>query len=320
MSCSQDSYYTSEKTMGSGTCGACGGSYGYCQTYGHSGSGQANCCPDGWHYSGNKTSCGDCEYGVFDTAGMMYKCLPDEPSMSNQSKLNCCMSQGLPNNDPRGYCATGWCPGTSSCTSFMSSYCQNNNLQTDACKQFCRSNPGKCDSALTSYCSNPNNYTVGVCGCALPTSQYILSTLKTPDGLEIPISCDQRCGVNQDAIRLQGQQDCKINAICVAELNDIQINQVKQDIGNDPAINVTQNCGGTPSGPNGPTPVGPTPAGSTTIINRVSNFIRTPVGIISLVVGLLFIILLLMLLIPSSKKKGGRQTTLSVKRQVRKLF
>lgn len=149
--------------------------------------------------------------------------------MDNNAKNNCCTGINLPNNTPNGYCATGWCPKSENCVSFMTSYCTGNNLQSNECIQFCRNNPGKCDQALISYCANPNNFSIPICGCALHKSQYAVLEALTPQGLAVPITCDQRCGTTDTALRLQGQQDCQIGSICVANLSDVKViaNQIR---------------------------------------------------------------------------------------------
>ena len=175
--------------------------------------------------------------------------------MGLASQINCCLNQNLPNNSPDGYCDIQWCPGTPTCQSFMTSYCVGDALQTPACKQYCQSNLGKCDSALQSYCADPDNYNVPVCGCALPSSQYLFSNLKTPDGESIPVSCDQRCN-SSNAIRLLGQQDCEIDAICVVDLNNVNIYELHQEV--DPNISIQQNCGSPNQGPIPIPPASPT--------------------------------------------------------------
>lgn len=257
MSCSQDSYYSENlSNTVDGACGDCA-----CQSNSSCAVHGPNDCPDGQHMTGSYTSCGECTYAGGGVIGHRKICNRDEPNMDTPTKVNCCLNQNLPSGGPNGYCASGWCEGSSTCNSFMTDFCQNNYLQTDACKQFCRNNPGACDNALLSYCSNPSNYTVGVCGCALPSSgpnnQYFLTQLKGTDGLQVPISCDYRCGVNPDAIRLQGQPDCKIGAICVADLSNVEINEAQQAVGNQ-GITLTQNCSSTTNNPPGPpSPYGP---------------------------------------------------------------
>lgn len=285
MTCSVDNYYKTEIASTAGNaCGSC-----YCDD-------EKSCaiqgpadCPDGQYWSGNYTQCGSCKFSLLRVDGYKKKCLRHQPGMNTRSKLNCCLDQNLPNNSPNGYCASGWCPGSDNCISFLTSYCQGDNLKKDECKQFCRTNPGKCDHALLSYCSNPNNFTAGICGCALPPDQYLLSQLKTPEGLSVPISCDQRCGVNTDAIRLQGQQDCEIGAICVTEISDVNI--IENEIGNNPNIVVTQDCGAGPSGP--PFPQPPIPSGG--IINRIEKFASTTAGKILITLIVISIILILIL-------------------------
>ena len=246
MTCSQDNYYTTAIVAPGDTCGACGGIYKFCQPTGSSGSGQPSCCPTGYTFTGDRSNCGACQYGILNTIGTKYMCTPDQPQMNQTAQLNCCLNQNLPNNNPNGYCSSGWCSGSSKCDSFLTDYCKGDKLQTDECKQFCRNNLGKCDSALIKYCSDPTNFKLSICGCALPSDQYFLSNLKTPDGETIPIACDRRCGINVDAIKLLGQQDCNIDAICVVNLNDVNI--IAKEV--DPKINIVQNCGLKP-----PTPV-----------------------------------------------------------------
>ena len=236
MSCPQDSAYTIPFVPPGNSCGAGGGLYTNCYGGPHSVNFEPTCCPANSTTTGGQKSCGEAKYA--------WECLwnpPDPSQFDNTAKVNCCLNQNLPNSSPIGYCATGWCPNSSACQSFMTTHCQKANLNTDECKQFCRNNTGKCDVALTSYCADPNNFTLGVCGCALPTNQYPLSTLQTPDGLQIPITCDKRCDVNVDAIRLQGQQDCKIGAICVVDLTDVNIYNKYAKTG----IVIDQNCGNT---------------------------------------------------------------------------
>lgn len=234
MTCPQDSYY--EKNI-QGSCGLCGGSYtgsaglhwGRC---GDSTWGQPGCCPEGTYFTGHQSGCGG--------AKCAWNCLPNVPIMTQKSMINCCSSQNLPNNSPKGYCAQGWCPKSANCKSFMTNYCRGENLKTDECKQFCRSNTGKCDSALVSFCSNPSNYELGICGCALPSDQYVMSKFKTPSGVSIPITCDRRCDINKDSIRLQSQQNCEIKSICAIDLKDVQV--ISKEVSGT-GIKITQNCG-----------------------------------------------------------------------------
>ena len=287
MSCQVDSYYTTDNILGS--CGYCGTSYDDCGTELYPG-----CCPDGTHSLQNDTGCGSCTYRRADSK--QFKCAPDEPAMNQTSQLNCCSNQNLPSNSPNGYCATGWCPGSASCTSFMTTYCAGNNLQTDQCQQFCKANPGKCDQALQSYCLIPANFTQGVCGCALPANQYLLSSLKTPDGEAIPISCDQRCGVNDQAIRLQGQPDCEIGSICVADLTDVTINLLQSQIQS--GITINQNCGAQPA----LTPPAPPPS------TFIQNFVGTTRGKIILAIFVIVIIAIIILAIWLATKEGTSAT------------
>ncbi|MEM0354040.1 MAG: hypothetical protein QXW79_00525 [Thermoplasmata archaeon] len=237
MSCPVDKYYQTEVTPG--RCGSCATYYEICgQTI--LGADQPGCCPNGYYYSGNTTDCNSCTFGLFNMVmGKKFKCLPYQPSMDDTRRLNCCLDQNLPNNNPEGYCASGWCPGSDRCISFLTNYCRGDNLQKRECIFFCKNNPGRCDYALKEYCKNPNNFTKEICGCALPLDQYPLSKFKTPEGESIPIACDQRCGVKTDAIRLQGQQDCKINAICVVDINDFKIYDSYVQKG----IEIRQDCG-----------------------------------------------------------------------------
>ncbi|XWV25550.1 putative ORFan [Tupanvirus deep ocean] len=298
MSCPQDSYYTTNQQ---GSCGACGGLYdGAAGTHwcacGHCG--QPGCCPAGTYHTGHQSSCG--------RALCAWDCLPPEPSMNQSSQINCCTGTNLPNNTPNGYCATGWCPNSANCISFMTSYCTGSNLQSNACTQFCRNNPGKCDQALTSYCSDPNNYTKPVCGCALPNSQYAILQALTPEGLAVPITCDQRCGTNNAAIRLQGQQDCNINAICVVNLSDVNV--ISQQVQS--GITINQDCGQGPAAPNvtpGPniTPGPPEPSDGG-FIQNFRNFIGTTLGKVVLVVIIFLILILIVYTIYSSTRKKGK--------------
>ncbi|MEM3062059.1 MAG: hypothetical protein QW303_00745 [Nitrososphaerota archaeon] len=280
MSCPVDRYYQTEVTPGS--CGSCVTGYEICDKLF-----QPGCCPDGYYYSGDTTRCGSCNFGIFNTIGTKFKCLPYQPSMDDTRKLNCCLDQNLPNNSPEGYCASGWCPGSDRCISFLTGYCSGNNLQKRECIFFCKSNPGKCDDALRKYCNDPKNFTKEICGCALPLDQYPLSNFKTPEGESIPISCDQRCGVKPDAIRLQGQQDCKINAICVVNIDDFKIydSYVKK------GIEIRQDCGEHSKGeihiP--PPPTSPPPS----TIQNIRNFFSTRGGKITIVAAIIILILVI---------------------------
>lgn len=281
MSCSQlDAYYTTGTVPPGDSCGLCDGEYSYCYP---SVSGQPSCCPKGTTYSGKRMECGSCSTrGV--PSGTKYLCLPDQPQMDQTARVNCCLDQNLPNNSPNGYCASGWCPNSTNCQSFMTSYCTGDNLKTNECLQFCRSNIGKCDPSLTSYCSNPDNFGLGICGCALPLDQYLFSKLRTPDGMTIPISCDRRCDVNNDAIRLQGQQDCKIGTICVVDIEDADkiANEVKG------GIIIDQNCG------NSPAPPPPIPAGD--------GFFKK-YWYIFLIIGIIIVIIILFAVLYKPAKK-----------------
>jgi hypothetical protein len=169
----------------------------------------------------------------------------------------------------------------------MTSYCIGENLQSSACSQFCKANPGKCDQALLSYCSIPSNYTLPVCGCALPQSQYAILKALTPEGLAVPITCDQRCGSTDTAIQLQGQQPCDIGTICVTNLNDVNV--ISQEVQS--GITINQNCGsGPPSGPQSGPPTGPPSTNNFT--QKIKIFIGTSVGKISLIVGIILLILI----------------------------
>lgn len=283
MSCPQDSYYTTkipapdypnENGKMVSACGACGGLYKYCQPAGKSGSGQPNCCPPGYVWSGQYEKCG---YGC-NSLDTRYSCLPIQPSMDQTAKLNCCLAKNLPNNSPNGYCATNWCPNSENCQSFMKGYCQGDNLQSNECIGFCQRNLGACDPALKKYCSNSDNFKKNVCGCALPSDQYPLTKFKTPQGISIPVTCDERCDVNNDAIRLAGQQDCKIGAICVVDLKDISIVQKDAKSG----IKIDQNCGNSPQPPAPPNPSSK---------NKKDIYI-----IIGIVIIIIIILLLIMLL------------------------
>ena len=291
MSCPQDSYYTTETPStysdGRNTCGACGENYGSCSSSKHGY--QPNCCPSGWsNIDSHSTGCNSCYFaGV--TLGKKYLCAPNQPTMTQQSQINCCLGQNLPNNTPNGYCATGWCPNSDNCISFMTNYCQGNNLKTDECIQFCRSNLGKCDQALINYCADSSNFEVGACGCALPSDQYLLAGLKTPDGEAIPITCDRRCDVNKDAIRLQGQQDCDIKAICVVDLNDVKVvsNEIKGS-----GIKINQNCGNSPS----PSP-SPSPSSNTGFVAIVKKYWYI------ILIFIIIIVILILVLFLSNKEE-----------------
>ena len=285
MSCPVDNFYNTDVVAPGNTCGAYGETYSNCQPTGQSGSGQPSCCPEGYTYSNNRTGCGDCWYGTW---GLQYKCFPNQPIMDPTAKINCCSNTNLPNAGPNGYCASGWCPSSANCVSYMTEHCIGGNLTSDACTQFCRNNPGKCDVALKSYCANPDNFKLPVCGCSLPDSQYAILKALQPNGLGVPITCDQRCGTNNNAIKLQGQQDCSIQSICVVNLDDVKIITEQKN----PGITINQNCGNVPSGP----PVGPTPSTSG-LIDRIKNYIATTQGKIVLGVVIILIILFIVLLI-----------------------
>lgn len=243
MSCPQDIHYTTPVTPDpvrgeNSTCGSCAVQYDQCYNGSNSYS-NPSCCPDGYSHVG-ETSCGSCWYAGA-VVGRKFTCVPNQPNMTEQSKVNCCSNTNLPNHKPEGYCASGWCPSSVACSSFMTSYCKDKKLSTPECGQFCRNNPGKCDDALKQFCSKSENITDPVCGCALPDKYYILKTegITTPGGVDVPISCDRRCGTNKDAVRLLGQQDCKINAICVVNLRDVKFVEGQLN----PNIEIRQNCG-----------------------------------------------------------------------------
>lgn len=282
MTCQQDNYYKTDIINNvNGACGSCACSDNHsdscaCSICAHG----PEYCPSGQLDTGRFTGCSECVYGGA-IIGHRKICRNSEPSMDQPTQINCCLNQNLPGNNPKGYCASGWCPDSQNCISFMTNYCKENKLETAECKQFCRSNKGKCDVSLINYCADSKNFNKPICGCALPTNQYILSNLKTPNGEAIPISCDQRCGVNQDAIRLQGQQDCNIGTICVISVKDIDIvkSQVKT------GINIVQNCGNSPAPPIPSSP-------SSGFFNKIKNFIVT-----NWIIFVIFIVLIIIMII-----------------------
>jgi hypothetical protein len=293
-SCQQDSYYTTIQHASGNACGACGGLYGGTAGTGWCGCGscgQPPCCPAGTNFVGSQSGCGN--------AQCKWDCLPPVPSMDYTAKINCCSSTNLPGNTPNGYCASGWCPTSDNCASFMTLYCTGNNLQSNECRQFCKKNPGKCDQALISYCADPKNFSVPACGCAMPNSQYPIIQALTPEGLGVPITCDQRCGINNDAIRLiNQQQDCTIGTICVANLSDVNVIGSQLQKG----ITINQNCGNvkpSPAAPSNPS----NPPGSNGFYQKIKDYISTTNGKIILGVIIIIIIIFIGLIIWSLSGK-----------------
>jgi hypothetical protein len=260
MSCPVDRYYETGIVPQGATCGDCKADYNKCgRTATLTENSTPSCCPPGYHYV-DTTPCGDCTFknnaglataanlltgnllnSVVPMPGRYFRCAPDEPQMNTYSKVNCCINKNLKKDRAEGYCAKGWCPGSSSCISFMTSYCQEDRLDTMECVEFCKKNTGKCDAALLKYCKNPENFAKPVCGCALPSDQYTLNKLRTPTGEAVPISCDYRCGTIPEAIRLAGQQDCKIGAVCVQNFKDVEIHILQKQLPE--TIKIIQSCG-----------------------------------------------------------------------------
>jgi hypothetical protein len=295
MSCPQDSYYTTDQY---GSCGLCGGIYsgaagtgwGSCGT-----TGQPGCCPGGTVFSGRQTKIGEYCGG----ASCAWICQPPHPSMDDTARIKCCTGINLPNNNPHGYCDSGWCPQSENCISYMTSHCTNDNLETDECAQFCRNNPGKCDKALLQYCANftdpVSQSKHPVCGCSLPSDQYGILKALTPEGIAVPISCDARCA-NNASIRLQGQPNCDINSICVANFQNVDVKQ---------GITVNQNCPGT---------ITPVPPGTVTYTGFFQKILSTTKGkiIFGVIIIIFFILLISLIVWLSSKGKHNEATAADI--------
>lgn len=236
MSCPQDHHYSKEILMPEKGC-SLESDYKQCNI---NKSIQA-CCPTGTHYV-SQQQCAIKSAGS-PLVGTQFICKYDEPHMNPVSQLNCCSGE-IPTSGPVGYCKPQWCPGTPKCDSFMAEQCVGDKLNSKQCISYCQKNPGKCDTELTKYCANPVNYGLEICGCALPFDQYFFNTLKIEKGVTIPTACDIRCN-QPNAIRLDEQQNCDIDAICVLDINSAQKETLKQEFG-DAKITINQNCGSGP--------------------------------------------------------------------------
>lgn len=70
-------------------------------------------------------------------------CAPTQPTMTDTSKLQCCLAtvdplQGGPGNTP--VCAQGWCPNSQKCVDYMNSYCLQGNNPDSNCELYIREN------------------------------------------------------------------------------------------------------------------------------------------------------------------------------------
>lgn len=206
---------------------------------------QARCCPPGWSHVGETALGTSCQPGRY------YTCKPIVPLMvTDRQKLNCCLSIGLPETGKNpttganGYCAPEWCPNSSQCVSYMGNYCTGANLLTQDCQNWCKNpnNIGKCDIALRNYCGQFTYANAPpVCGCALDNSQYPLknSAVQTDTGATVPTKCDRKCD-SDDAVKLAGQQDCQIGAVCI--ISNVDISLVQSSVLG--SIEVKTECGG----------------------------------------------------------------------------
>ena len=202
----------------------------------------ASKCPAGFGAEGHSCENAGCDSFLGENVGCLVTCFKNASSYPSDTKslLACCLGTTQQTN-----CKPGFCLGSADCATFMTNYCQGANLETAQCVNFCQTNPGDCDTALRTFCSLPANFDATVCGCSLPSGQYLLTNLKTPQGLAVPITCDQRCA-NSGAVKLAGQQECQIGTICVQ--SGINITTLQSQVGK---ITLEQNCssggGGTSS-------------------------------------------------------------------------
>lgn len=231
MLCPQDNWYTHASVVPGNSC-TDNGDYSQCTSTGDN----PTCCPSNM----NQVSTQKCTLRSGFT-GVKFTCIGKPIDMTETQQINCCLSQNLPNNTPNGYCKPQWCEGTDTCNSFLTGYCKGDNLNSAGCIQFCKKNPGKCDPALLKYCANPINFQMEICGCALPNDQYYFNQVKLENDVTIATACDKRCGNTPDAIRLEGQEDCKVDAICVIDINDNDQANLQKELGNN--IKINQNCG-----------------------------------------------------------------------------
>jgi hypothetical protein len=192
-------------------------------------------CPSGFGQDQSVCQSFGCDDG-FGALRTCYKNASSYPS-DTTSLLACCLGTTQQTN-----CKPGFCLGSADCATFLTNYCQGANLETAQCVNFCQTNPGACDTALRTFCALPANFTETVCGCSLPSGQYLLTNLKTPQGLAVPITCDQRCA-NSGAVKLAGQQECAIGTICVQ--SGINITTLQSQVGK---ITLEQNCSSGGSG------------------------------------------------------------------------
>lgn len=296
MSCSTDAYYNTPIPVpdlnGKSSCGEALAGYSSCVPYGTYGGSAPWCCPEGYEHSivrgfiPGDTGYNSCKWSGANI-GKRFKCIKKQPEMTDVSKANCCGNQEFPGNTAEGYCAIGWCPGSDKCISFMQSNCVGSKLGESNCQEFCKKNPGKCDRALLNFCSKSENFGQPVCGCTMPTSQYPLSKFIAPGVPTIPKACDIRCSTVPQALRTLDQPACSINTICVQNVTELNI--AKSATGNDPSINITQDCGNVKPTP-GPIP-GQDPQQSSgfprwlLIVIAVAALILVIVGLIFLLVG-----------------------------------
>jgi preprotein translocase subunit SecG len=167
----------------------------------------------------------------------------------------------------------------------LSQFCIGDNLNTPGCQAYCNSNVGLCDAAAHAYCSQTANFDKGVCGCALPDSQYPLIALNNSANTSIPIACDSRCQ-STASIHLSNTGTCNVGTICVQ--SDLNISAVQSSVGK--GINISQSCGNSSGGG----------AGGTSFFTSTTGILV----IVGLVVAIIIIIIVIFIATSSGKKKN----------------
>jgi preprotein translocase subunit SecG len=167
----------------------------------------------------------------------------------------------------------------------LSQFCIGDNLNTPGCQAYCNSNVGLCDAAAHAYCSQTANFDKGVCGCALPDSQYPLIALNNSANTSIPIACDSRCQ-STASIHLSNTGTCNVGTICVQA--SVDVTSVQSSIGK--GITISQSCGNSSGGG----------AGGTSFFTSTTGIIV----IVAIVLVLIVIIVIIFIATSSGKKKN----------------
>jgi len=254
-------------------------------------------------------SCDNNECGTFGSAGALRSCHwgDDDPrfigSGNDQAGLRGCCSGSVDEKK----CKPGFCKNSAQCATFFKNFCQEGNLQTEDCIEFCQTNKGQCDAALRSYCSRPENFSKTVCGCALPLDQYLIASLQTDTGIAVPLTCDVRCGPPTEAIKLAGQQDCQVGAICV--ISGVDIQALQSQVG---AIEIKQNCTSNGGGGNNG---GGSGGGVGGFFGSVASFVTSGVGLIILIVAIALIIIVVVLLVRAARARRRQETGRMIEEQ-----